>query len=377
MFNPILFRHQLHKMPELSGLECNTEDVIAKTLRDFGYTPLTGIGGHGIVVDIDSVEPGPNLLFRADIDALPIQEVASHSHCSGKDGIMHACGHDGHTASLMALAHRLSNSQLQRGRVTLLFQPSEENGLGARAMLDDNQWSPGQIDYAFGYHNVPGFPLGQVLCRENTFSCASAGVAIKLEGKTAHAAYPETAVNPTSAIAELIQSIEALPASIPNSFTLATVVHVNLGQPAFGTTPATGMMMATLRSDRNKCFDLVCKEVEKQARHIAERDGLEVAIEWFDRFNATINHSEANMLLRQACKDLGFDHTDLDLPMRWSEDFAEYSRTWPSAFFGLGSGAAHPPLHDPQYDFPDALIDVSSKIFEQIIRNMNGLNVAI
>lgn len=373
MFNPILFRHQLHKMPELSGFEDKTGKLIADTLRSFGYNPQVNIGGHGIVLHLDSSQPGPHLLFRADTDALPIHEVALHSHCSGNAGVMHACGHDGHSASLMALAYRLSKSDIQRGKITLIFQPSEENGQGARAMLDDESWDKGKVDYAFGYHNVPGHPLGQILCRENTFACASAGVSIILKGKTAHAAYPETAVNPTPALKALMNDIEKLPTAFPSSFALATIVHVNLGQPAFGTTPAQATVMATLRSDSNKCFESLCYQVESMARHYSERDGLELNIEWFDKFNAIINHSEANMLLKQACKDLGFVHNDLDVPMRWSEDFSEYSRTWPSAFFGLGSGVEHPPLHDPQYDFPDALIDVSSKIFEQIIRDMNGL----
>ncbi|CZF82202.1 putative hydrolase YxeP [Grimontia celer] len=373
MFNPILFRHQLHKAPELSGFEENTAKLIADTLRSFGYDPQVNIGGYGIVLTIESGVAGPHLLFRADTDALPIDEAASHTHCSCTQGIMHACGHDGHSASLMALAYRLSMSSLQRGKVTLIFQPSEENGQGARAMLDDQSWSKGKIDYAFGYHNVPGHPLGQILYRENTFACASAGVSITLTGKTAHAAYPETALNPTQALRELMLDIEQLPQKASGSFSLATIVHVSLGQPAFGTTPAEATLMATLRSDSNKCFEALCCEVENIAGRYAERDRLDITIEWFDKFNATINHSEANMLLKQASKELGFDYNVLDKPMRWSEDFSEYSRTWPSAFFGLGSGVEHPPLHDPHYDFPDALIDVSSKIFEQIIRDMNGL----
>ncbi|WP_325894471.1 amidohydrolase [Grimontia sp. NTOU-MAR1] len=373
MFNPILFRHQLHKMPELSGFEEKTAKLIADTLRSFGYDPQVKIGGHGIALTLESGIPGPHLLFRADTDALPIDEVATHSHCSNAKGIMHACGHDGHSASLMALAYRLSMSSLQRGKITLIFQPSEENGQGARAMLDDESWSMDKIDYAFGYHNVPGHPLGQVLCRENTFACASAGVSITLKGKTAHAAYPETAVNPTRALRELMLDIERLPQNMPSSFSLATIVHVNMGHPAFGTTPAEAALMATVRSDSNKCFHSLCSDVEEMATRYAERDGLRLNIEWFDKFNAIINHSEANMLLKQACKGLGFDYNDLENPMRWSEDFSEYSRIWPSAFFGLGSGIEHPPLHDSRYDFPDALIDVSCKIFEQIVRDMNGL----
>ncbi|WP_232312714.1 M20/M25/M40 family metallo-hydrolase [Enterovibrio coralii] len=240
-------------------------------------------------------------------------------------------------------------------------------------MMKDESWRKTPFDYAFGYHNVPGYPLGQILCRNNTFACASTGVAIRFTGKTAHAAYPETAINPTAAIRELMHDIEALPQAITQGFTLATIVHVNLGKPAFGTTPETGELLVTLRSDSNKCFSALCEQVKQLAAFYAERDGLTLDLEWIDRFNATINHSEANMLLRQACKDLGFDFIDLPDPIRWSEDFSEYSKVWPSAFFGLGSGSEHPPLHDPHYDFPDALIDVSSKIFEQIIRDMNGL----
>ncbi|WP_407333742.1 amidohydrolase [Enterovibrio sp. 27052020O] len=373
MFNPILFRHQLHQMPELSGFEHKTQAVIAEKLRSFGFTPIEGVGGHGVVVKITTGLAGPHLLFRADTDALPINEFAKHGHASRRYGAMHACGHDGHSASLMALAHRLSSQQLQRGSVTLIFQPSEENGLGALAMLNDNAWEKAPIDYAFGYHNIPGYPLGQILCRDNTFSCASTGVSISFKGTTAHAAYPETAVNPSRAIRQLMRDIETLPTEINQGFAMSTIVHINLGKATFGTTPESGELMATLRSDSNKSFSILCSQVKERAEYYAKRDGLTLGIEWIDSFSATINHSEANMLLKQACKDLGFDFLDLDQPMRWSEDFAEYAKTWPSAFFGIGSGAEHPPLHDPRYDFPDTLIDISSKIFEQIIRDMNGL----
>ncbi|WP_232312713.1 M20/M25/M40 family metallo-hydrolase [Enterovibrio coralii] len=133
MFNPILFRHRLHKQPELSGYEKNTSDVIVQTLTSFGLKPISGVGGYGVVVVIKSTEDGPNLLFRADTDALPIHEVPCHEHGSEIHGVMHACGHDGHAASLMALAYKLSQTKLQRGSVTLIFQPSEENGQGALA----------------------------------------------------------------------------------------------------------------------------------------------------------------------------------------------------------------------------------------------------
>ncbi len=175
------------------------------------------------------------------------------------------------------------------------------------------------------------------------------------------------------ALSDLIRDIEQLPKRFPNSFVLATIVHINLGSPNFGTTPEKAELMVTLRSDSNKCFDALCQEVEHLAARRADENELSFSIRWVDRFKATINHSEANLLLRQSCKELGFDFAVLEKPMRWSEDFSEYARLWPSAFFGIGSGLEHPPLHDKHYDFPDTLIDISSKIFEQIVRDMNGL----
>ncbi|MFD2178958.1 amidohydrolase [Veronia pacifica] len=372
-FNPILFRHQLHRHPEISGRENWTSNYIANTLRQLGYKPVTGIGGYGVVVKIDSDCDGPNLLFRADIDALPIDELSQHDHVSECQGVMHACGHDGHAASLVCLASRLRENNLQRGSVHLVFQPSEENGRGAEAMLQDNNWQFDEIDYCFGYHNIPGYPIGQILTRDNTFSFASTGIIIKFEGTEAHAAYPEQGVDPTPALIELIQRTSLIVESNATSHFLVTIIHVHAGQPAFGTTPKDGTLMLTARSNSNKLFDKKCAEIKSIAKEIANKFQLLYSLTLVDNFKAIVNHSEANLILLQACKELGFDSERLTEPMRWSEDFSHFSSRWPSAFFGIGSGNEHPTLHDPTYDFPDTLIDISSKVFEKIIRNMNGL----
>lgn len=373
-FNPILFRHQLHRNPELSGNEIKTAFTIKQHLLNMGYRiSLSTNRGTGIVVEIDSGNLGPCLLIRADTDALPIREVSCHSHTSQSQGVMHACGHDGHSASLMSLAYRLSHFTLQRGKVFLVFQPSEETGKGAAELLSDPFWSEQTIHYCFAYHNIPGYPLGQILLRENTFSCASAGFHCFLEGEETHAAYPEQGISPADAAIKLAQGLSTLLPETESRFWLTTLTHLNIGSPVFGSSPKRADVRGTLRSESNRTFERLQHAAALLAASLMEQHRLHGGVEWIEPFRATINHSEANLLLRQACKDLEFDAMNLPQPMRWSEDFAEFCARWPGALFGIGSGIDHPPLHSSNYDFPDALIDVSSKLFEQIIRNMNGL----
>ncbi|RXJ72243.1 hydrolase [Veronia nyctiphanis] len=371
-FNPILFRHQLHRHPEVSGKENWTANYIANTLRQLGYKPVTGIGGYGIVVSIKGPSPGPNLLFRADIDALPIPERSTHDHISENKGIMHACGHDGHAASLMSLAHQLRQQQLQRGSVHMIFQPAEENGTGARAMLKDDKWKQVDIDYCFGYHNIPGYPIGQILTRTNTFSYASTGMIVEYEGSEAHAAYPEDGNDPTQPMMKFIEATKSFESAEKSKFFI-TLVHLHIGKPAFATTPGKSKVMVTIRSNSNKVFRQKCTKIEQLARKIAQENNLSAVVQWKDKFRAIVNHREANLILSQACKELGFDTENLPEAMRWSEDFSHFSDKWPAAFFGIGSGSQHTALQEPDYDFPDTLIDISSKVFEKIIRNLNGL----
>ncbi|ELR66756.1 hypothetical protein C942_04454 [Photobacterium marinum] len=371
-FDATHFRHHLHQHPELSLHEADTSALITKQLHTFGLEPKTAIGGHGIVCTIDSGNPGVTTLFRADFDALPIHEKNNHSHCSKHDGVMHACGHDGHTASLMAVAEQLSLHPPASGKVLLLFQPAEEIGTGAASMLDNSWLSEQNIDQVFAYHNLPGYPLNSVIIKPGTFACASTGVTIELEGKTSHAARPENGISPTTAMLEIIRHLQAMPERHTEAFTLVTVIHATLGEEAFGTSPGYAKILATLRSDNNNVFNNMKQDLCETVSAISAKEGLECGVSWQESFNAVVNATEPYEIVCQQAEHIGLDIENIDAPMRWSEDVAEFLLKWPGALFCLGSGEDHPELHNPDYDFPDELIATASKLFLSIIRRLHG-----
>jgi amidohydrolase len=366
------FRKQLHKYPELSGHEINTAFNIAQQLRQFGLNPQEGIGGHGVICTVSGEQDGELTLLRADFDALPIQEKATHSHVSVNHGIMHACGHDGHTASLLAVAEKLAVTPPKHGKVILLFQPAEETGVGASAMLNSAELKQLKIDNVFAYHNLPGQPLHEVVIKNNTFACASTGVSIELEGKTSHAAYPENGLNPAKAMIEILQFLEGLSSQYTQNFALVTIVSAQLGEEAFGVSAGRARIMATLRSDSNSTFQAMQSKIRLKLEEVEKLSGLGVEHSWHEPFNAAVNSSAHVDIVRTQAKQLGFEVNELREPMRWSEDFSEFLIHYPGALFCIGSGESHPELHNPDYDFPDEIIETASTLFMSIVKQIHG-----
>ena len=205
-------RRTLHRMPELSGAEVNTAAYIVGVLE--GYKPgriLTGLGGHGVAAVFDSGIEGPTVLFRAELDGLPIAELPGVAWRSEIEGRGHLCGHDGHLAILCGLGARMAVEPPLRGRVVLMFQPAEETGAGAAAVIADPAFAAIVPDYAFALHNLPGFPLGHVGVRAGAFNFASEGLAIRLTGKTAHASQPEAGRSPAATMCALVTALPELP----------------------------------------------------------------------------------------------------------------------------------------------------------------------
>lgn len=375
-FDPIAFRRFLHQYPELSHQERQSAAFIAQQLHQFGLSPRTDLGGYGIVVEFDSEMPGETSLLRADFDALPILEQASHAHISCHEGIMHACGHDGHTASLMVVAKHLKEYPPLSGRVLLLFQPAEETGAGAAAMLQEPWLANQHIDNVYAYHNLPGYPLNTIVIKPGTFACASTGVVIELTGKTSHAAKPEDGIAPTLAMTELIKLLQNLPEQFPDEFTLTTVVHASLGETvngeaAFGTAPGYAKVLATLRSENTHTLLAMKALVEQQIRVLCEKKGLRYEVSWQEWFNAAVNSQQHCQQVIEQARSLGLPVELLKEPMRWSEDMAEFLAQWPGVLFCIGSGKEHPQLHNPDYDFPDTLIDTASNLFRALIEDIH------
>lgn len=371
-FDPVTLRHTLHQIPELSNHEVLTARTIAAQLRQFGFHPATDIGGHGILVTIQGAAPGPTTLLRADFDALPIEERGSLAYCSQHSGMMHACGHDGHTAALLAVAAELSHTPPARGTVLLAFQPAEETGEGAARMCESPALTNAQIDNVYAFHNLPGFNQHQIVVRPGTFACASTGVAIELHGKTSHAAYPERGVSPANAMSDVMRMLTQLPDAYPSTFSLVTLVHAQLGDPAFGVAPGEATVMATLRSDDNATFHAMQTRLVDHVNAIADRAKLTVDLSWHEPFIAAENSTAHNQVVVNAAQSLGLEVHWLKEPMRWSEDVAEFLARWPGALFGIGSGEHHPQLHNPDYDFPDAILATAKALFCRMITHHHG-----
>ncbi|KEO61417.1 amidohydrolase [Thioclava indica] len=368
-------RRALHHRPELSGDEGATAATITEALRAFAPAQvITGLGGHGVAAVFNSATPGPTVLFRAELDALPIAETSDLPWASDIQGKGHLCGHDGHMAMLLGLGRLISRGPPKSGRVVLLFQPAEEIGSGARAVLSDPAFAAITPDFAFAIHNLPGLPLGHVGLRAGLMNCASLGLAIRLSGKTAHAATPDTGLSPGPALARLLSALPDLAqgGALDDSFRLLTVTHAQLGEPTFGVAPGEALLHVTLRAAQDAALAALETQVRDLARKAAAQDGLGLEIEIVEPFAATLNAPEAVKIAQDALATLGIPCGEDGVPMRASEDFGLFGHSAQSALLCLGAGETHPALHNPDYDFPDDLIAIGPAIFAQIARDILG-----
>lgn len=322
-----------------------------------------------MVARFDSGKPGAHLAFRSELDALPIQESSGLSYSSVHDGTMHACGHDGHTAVMVGLAHWVSENRPPTGSVTFLFQPAEETGEGAARMMEDPRLQELALDRLFGFHNIPGRPLGEVLLREGTFACASTGLRLRLRGESSHAAWPaqgRTPVPLVSAIATRVPELgEPDPSAEDHAF--ATTTYIRVGEPAFGTQPGEAEMGITLRG----VSDSAVGEMERQLRELIDEranvDGIEWRIQQVEPFPAVVNGSGAVERIRKAAVILGRPVVELERAYPWSEDVSQFGSQMELGFFGVGSGEEQPHLHASRYDFPDGLLGPTRELFTEIL----------
>lgn len=366
------FRHALHRRPEISGEERETARAVAEALPAPDRL-LTGLGGHGVAAVYEGAAPGPKVLLRAELDALPIPDRSGLPHASELSGKGHLCGHDGHSAILLGVARHLSRYPPARGAVVLLFQPAEETGAGAAAVLADLRFEAIRPDWAFSLHNMPGVALGAAHLPEGPANCASCGLQIVLAGRTAHAAQPELGLSPGGALARLVPALADLGGGgeIGPGFSLATVTHLRMGEPAFGIAPAEGEIWVTLRAMEDEGLEAMIARAEAMARAEAGAAGLGLEITRHDHFAACANAPEARARLKRALEAAGIGVSPGE-PMRASEDFGRFRAVAPTAMAFVGAGIDHPPLHAESYDFPDALIAPAVRMWAALVRDLLG-----
>lgn len=371
----VAFRRELHRFPEISNEEEETARRVAAFLADTGADEvLTGLGGHGMAFVYDSRRPGRTALFRAELDALPIAEISDIPHRSTVEGKGHMCGHDGHMAILAALGRQFGRQRPASGRVVLMFQPAEETGNGAAGVVADPRYQAIRPDFAFSLHNLPGTPLGHVRLKQGVVNCASRGMRVTLEGRTAHSSMPESGVSPMPAVSRLMPRLAALGggAFTEDDFAMATVTHVHMGEAVFGVAPGHAEIRATLRTRLDGRMADLAAAAEALVREEAAAGGLAHAVDYHEIFVASLNAPEATARLAAALDAEGISHDGEELPMRASEDFGIFGHGSSSAMLYLGSGTDRPNLHNPDYDFPDDLIPIGSRIFMRTARDLLG-----
>eukprot|EP01051_Picozoa_sp_SAG22_P011887 SAG22_NODE_1183_length_5231_cov_6.467069_4_plen_387_part_00 len=362
-------RHRLHRAPEIAHEEGLTAAALCSWLREeVGLEPLAaGVGGTGLLYRVEGAvqpsgsgrgstsTPGGAVLLRSELDGLPLLERSGVPHRSSVDGRHHACGHDGH-AVMLATALALLHTHRDRwsGAVCGLFQPAEETGTGAHAVLSDGEAmaaleAAGGVARAFAFHNIPQRPLGQVLLRpEGTMARASTGLRIALRGTQSHAAMPSEGNNPLLPLAALAEIAASLPArhAAPagEEEPLCTLVHLNVGSRDYGVNPGAGELGMTLRACRTATVDAMAAALTAAARAVAAEHELVCEVVKVDPFGATRNDAASSAIAVEAARRVaGVPSVELlQRPFSWSEDFSALADRWGGALIGLGGGEALP-----------------------------------
>ena len=365
------FRHELHAHPELAHNEHATAERVVAFMQQFNPTEIvTGIGGTGVVVTFDSGVKGPKMLFRCELDALPITEVDVDGYASTTVGVSHKCGHDGHMAMIAGLGQALAERPLTRGVVHLLFQPAEETGTGASVVLNDEAFSRFTPDFAVAIHNMPGFPMHSMVIKPGSITAAVRSFVVRFTGRVAHASEPEKGENPSLAVADLLREADALVIADQHDpeFRLVTPVHVSIGSIAYGIAAGEGEVHFTIRTATNQGLADLQAEITAIAQHVAARDRLSVEIDVVEDFFANVNDPDVTARVRRAAERCGHDIITPEVGMRAGEDFGLFTERFPCCLVLLGAGEEHLPIHNAGYDFPDELIATGVELFEQIVR---------
>ena len=319
----------------------------------------------------ESTKKGKTIMLRADSDALPISETNDFAHRSVNTNVSHKCGHDGHTTIMIGVAELLTQKPIKKGKVILLWQPAEENGMGAKAVMADKEFKKLKIVKVFALHNLPGIPLHKIVYKTGAFTANVRSLIIKLNGRTAHAAEPENGENPALAIAQILQFCNKITKNdaTKKKFFLITPVYSEFGTKDHGISAGSGELHLTIRSWDSKWFDKRVEELQKEIKKITKKYGLKVEHSWTQEFFSNQNNEKAVKIIKRSAEDLKLNHSKLQNPFKWGEDFGLFTQKIPGAMFGIGSGTDCPALHNPDYDFPDEITETAATLFYKILEN--------
>jgi amidohydrolase len=369
------WRRDIHAHPELAYNEHRTADVVAEKLESFGIPVVRGLGKTGVVGTIKAGSSDRSIGLRADMDALPLKEMNSFDHRSTYDGVMHACGHDGHTAMLLAAAEYLAAHRDFDGIVHFIFQPAEEGEAGAKAMMDDGLFEDFPMESVYALHNWPGLPVGEMAMRKGAAMAAMDIFEVKIKGVGGHAALPHLAADPIIAGAQLVQAWQTVISRNVKAIDAAvvTVTQFHAGE-AYNVIPEEVVLRGTVRCFSQNIRELIKSRMQEIATGVCSANGCTLEW-WYDhRFPPTVNSAdETDLAAAAAIAVCGAAQVNTNVEMvTGSEDFGYMLEEKPGcyAFIGNGPGDGGCLLHSPHFDFNDEIIPIGASYWVRLVSDL-------
>ena len=369
------WRRHLHTHPELTLHEKNTSAFVQAKLKELGVTFTAGIGGHGVVATISRGQSNRAVGLRADMDALPIKETTGLPYASTNPGVMHACGHDGHTVSLLGAAALLSKDESWTGTVHLVFQPAEEGGGGAKAMIADGLFERFPMERIFGYHNWPGLEAGTIAVHDGPVMASGNRVILTVKGHSGHAALPHMTRDPMVAAAHLVLALQTIVSRNvdPLDSAVITIGMIQAGSAA-NQIPGEAVLRGTMRTLRNSVRDQVEEAIHRVAAGVAQTFGVEIEVQIPRGNPVTLNTPAERDLTAEAVTQAGLPLRRDLAPAMTGEDFAWFLEQRPGAFVWIGNGPAEGgrELHNSNYNYNDAILPAASSFLAGVAKRALG-----
>jgi hippurate hydrolase len=367
------WRHILHQMPEFGFETCDTAAFIVAKLNEFGIEEIqTGIGGTGVVATIRCGDSNKAIALRADMDALMIEEKNSVSYKSLRPGLMHACGHDGHTTTLLGAAEVLKREGGFNGVIHFVFQPAEEWGKGAQAMVDDNLMDRFPFEEIWGFHNMPGLPAGHFETCPGPIMSAEDNFEIILKGIGGHSSRPHDGNETLVPACSLILELQTIISRKVNPSETAVISVTELASDGTrNALPGTSVISGDVRSFNKKISKQIQMEIQKISNAVGSAHNLNVDLTYSNEFIPLINDAELTKIsLEVAAGVFGNDKTNIAMePMTGSEDFARFLNSVPGSYAFIGNGLDSAPLHNPNYDYNDDILKPGAEYLIAVARS--------
>ena len=363
------WRHDIHKHPELAYEEKRTAGQVVKLLKSFGIEDIAeGIGGTGVVAVIRNGD-GPSVGLRADMDALPINEETGVEYSSIHEGVMHACGHDGHTTMLLGAAKYLSETKNFQGTIVLIFQPAEEGFAGARAMMEDGLFNRFPVDAVYGVHNMPGAPLGEIQVSSGPVMAAADQFSVIVKGRGGHGAIPHKAVDPIVVSSLMVSSLQSLVSreTDPHSTLVISVTKIH-GGDAFNVIPDSVSFGGTVRYFDTDLGKNNQKRMKQMLDGIASAHNVDIDFSYENGYPPTIIHEKEAKFAREIAADVTGQESSKQIQTMGSEDFSFYLQELPGAYAWIGNGVVgeSADLHNPHYNFNDDILPIGASFFVRL-----------